>query len=240
MFMFLYLFEDDLNTSIATLLWYCSTGTASEELRETGTEALRYFTHKLPWSIGDDGDFRQKLQSHIWKPYRTYLSSRSEEVLESIIDDNLPNLCDADINTHWPFVASSKVFKEYVDSIRDTAIPTFFSQAKKLVAEGLVGDEHPNAAAGKAHLLGALEEVQWCFMQTGVAPTICISSSKPSLRSFRVSNLVKLGVEASSRSRWQWWPLQPPTSRGKAGNTECRILWKCVSYLGRQLLGAST
>lgn len=223
--MLAYLFKDDLDTTIATLLWLCST--ASEVPRETDAEALRYFTHT--WSIGDGDDLKQKFHSHIWKPYRTYLSPTSEEVLETIIDDNLPNLCDADIDTHWPFVASSKIFKEYVDRVRDAAIPTFFSQAKRLVAEGLVGDEEPNAAAGKTNLLRALEEVQWCFMQTGVAPTIRVSTSGPSLKSFYVSNLVKLAVEGSSQSMWQWWPLQPPSSRGKAGDTECRISWKCVS-----------
>ncbi|KAG6358064.1 hypothetical protein INS49_013948 [Diaporthe citri] len=226
-FMLVYLFEEDLNTMTATLLWCCST--ASEERRETGTEGLRYFTHT--WSIGDGDDLEQKFHCHIWKPYRKCLSSTSEEVLETIIDDNLPNLCDADIDSHWPFVASSKIFKEYVDRVRDVAIPTFFPQAKRLIAEGLVGDEDPDAEAGKINLLRALAELQWCFMQTGVAPTLHISTSEPSLKSFRVSNLVKLAVEGSSQSTWQWWPLQPPNSRGKARHTDCRISWKCLTVL---------
>lgn len=225
-FMFVYLFGDELNTTVATLLWCCSA--ASEERQETSTEALRYFQHK--WSIGDGEDSRQKLHSHIWSPYKSYLSLKSEEVLDTIIDDDLPDVLDANVNTHWHFVASSRIFKEYTDSLQDAAIPTFFSQAKRLVAEGLVGDEDPNAAAGKTNLLRALEEVQWCFTQTGVAPSISIPASEPSLQSFRVSNLAKLAVEASSQSEWQWWPLQPPRSRGKAKDTECRISWKCVSY----------
>lgn len=230
-FMFAYLFEDELNTAVATLLWCCSA--ASEDRQETSTEALRYFQHK--WSIGDGEDSRQKLHSHIWKPYRSYLSLNSEEVLDTIIDDDLPDVFDANLNTHWHFVVSSKIFKECVDTLRDAAIPTFFSQAKRLVAEGLVGDEDPNAAAGKTKLLRALEEVQWCFTQTGVAPSICIPASEPSLESFRVSNLAKLAVEASSQSEWQWWPLQPPKSRGKPGDTECRMSWKCVSYFTKLL-----
>lgn len=224
-FMLLWFFGEDLNDAIATLLWCCST--ASEERQETDTEALRYFTNN--WSIGDGNDLSQKLKTHIWQPYRTYLSSRSDDLLETIIDDNLPNLCDPGIDRQWAFVTASKIFKQYVDRIRDAAIPTFFSQANRLVAEGLVEIENPNAAAGKTNLLRALEEVQWCFTQTGVAPTIRISNSEPILESYRVSNLVKLAVEASSQSTWQWWPLQPPHSRGKAGHTECRISWKCVS-----------
>lgn len=230
-FLLVYHFAEDLDTAIATLLWCCST--ASEERREIGTQALHYFTYK--WSIGDGDDLRQKFQRHIWKPYKTYVSSEPKDILETIIDDNLPNLCDADIDTHWPFVASSQIFKEYVDRVRDAAMPTFFSQVKRLVAEGLVGDEDPNTATGKINLVRALEEVQWCFMQTGVAPTIRISTPEPSLRSFGVSNLVKLAVEASSQSMWQWWPLQPPQSRGKARDTECRISWKCVSCLATLL-----
>lgn len=232
--MLVYLFGDELNTTIATLLWCCST--ASEELRETDTKASRYFTHK--WSIADGEDVRQYPHSNIWDPYRTYLSSRPEEVLGDIIDCNLPNLRDADIDTHLPFVTSSKIFKEYVDRIRDVANPTFFSQAKKLIAEGLVGDEDPNVLAGKTNLLRALAELKWCFMQTGVAPTIRISASEPSLKRFRISNLFKLAVEASSHSEWHWWPLQPPSSRGKAGDTECRISWKCVSSFAASFLCA--
>lgn len=202
--------------------------TESQQRQETDSESLRYFMRKRS---SRDGDYNgQNLQPHLWNTYRAYLSSRPEEVLDTIIDDNLPNLCDGDINTHWPVITSSKIFKEYVDSLREAAIPTFFSQAQRLVAEGPVGDEDANAVVGKTKLLCALEEVQWCFMQTGAAPSICIPTPKSSLRSFGVSNLAKLAIEASSQSEWQWWPLQPPKSRGKAEDTECRMSWKCVSY----------
>lgn len=227
-FILVSLSAEDLDTTIASLLW--SHNRTGQECRRRGIQALRYFRYKWSIGYGDDSDvIRERLQSHIWKPYRTYLSSESEEVLETIIDDNLPDLFDADVDAHWRFVASSKIFEEYVDRVRDAAIPTFFSQAKRLVEEGVVGGENANVEASKLKLLRALAELQWCFMQTGTAPTVHLSSSDPSLKSFRVLNLFKLAVEASSHSVWQWWPLQPPSARGKAGDTECRMSWKCVS-----------
>lgn len=179
--------------------------------------AYRYFGHEWIHS-------GHQPRSYLWQ---TYLSSKAEEVLEAEIDGNLPNICDGDMDAHWPGVTSSKAFRGFVQKVRDAAAPTFFSEVRRLVTQGLVGDEDTNADADKASLLCTLDELQWCFMQTGVAPIIRIST----LKSSRISDLAKLAVEASSQSEWQWWPLQPPSSRGKARGTECRMSWKCVSHL---------
>lgn len=223
---FVFCFGEALEAIIATLSWYWSA--AREEGQEQLRGELRYFKHRP--SIEDGDNIMPELHDKLWKPYKTYLSSRPGDILEAVIDDNLPNLCDVEIDsTLWPAVTSSRTFKDFVDCVREVAIPTFFSESKRLVSEGLVGDEDQVLKAGKMRLLRSLAEVQWCFMQTGVAPTINISTSA-SIESFRPSNILKLRVEASSRSEWQWWPLQPPDSREKARNMECHILWKCVSY----------
>ncbi|KAI3392424.1 hypothetical protein diail_5703 [Diaporthe ilicicola] len=162
--------------------------------------------------------------------YRPYLSLDSVEVLETIIDDTLPNICDPDIKDRLHILVSTGTFKESVESIRDIAVPTFFSEATNLVTKSPMGDEEPNTTASREGFLRVLAEVQWCFMQTGVAPTINISSSKRSLRSLEslhFSNSLKLAVEATSRSDWQWWPLQPPISKGKLTAIEPRISWTC-------------
>lgn len=216
---------------IANLSWFWSA--AREEYREKALEELRYFKHRP--SIEDGDNIVPGLHDHLWKPCKRYLSSRPGDVLEAVIDDNLPNICDVEIDsTLWPAVTSSRTFKDLVDCLRDIAIPTFFSESKRLVSEGLVGDEDQRSEAGKIRLLRSLAEVQWCFMQTGVTPAINVSTSV-SIKSFRPSNILKLRVEASSRSEWQWWPLQPPDSRGKARDTECHISWKCVSCLALPL-----
>lgn len=217
-----------INSSL-WLLWYWIILVVFAGRREISIESL--WKPKSRLSIGDGDDMRQKLRDRLRKHYKDFLSSEPEEVLEIIIDDNLPNVYDADINTHWPVIASSKIFEESVDRVQDIAIPTFFSEAKRLISGGRVGEQDHAAAASTTSLLRALAEIQWCFMQTGVAPIIHVSIPGRSRKNFRISNFVKLAVEAKSRSEWQWWPLQPPTSRRKAGDTECRISWKCVSFL---------
>lgn len=224
-FMLVFCLGEALEAIIATLSWYWSA--AREEGRKQVKGELRYLKHRP--RIEDGENNVPELQDQIWKPYKIYLSSRPRDVLEAVIDDNLPDVCDAEIDsTRWPVVTSSRTFKDFVDCVRDVAIPTFFSASKRLISEGLVGGEDRTSKAGKMRLLRSLAEVQWCFMQTRVAPTINISTSA-SIESFRPSNILKLRVEAISRSEWQWWPLQPPGSRRRAKDTECHISWKCVS-----------
>lgn len=203
-----------------------SLSTKLEEHSEQGIEVLRYFRNK--GTVGNGDDNGEKFQSHLCQAYRTYLLSRSEEVLETIIDSNLPNVCVADVYTHLDFIYSSEAFNAIFYLVRGV-IPTFFSEAKKLVNEGLLGFEDPVTAASKPSLLSALGELEYCFMATGKAPTIEIPISEPSIENYLVSNSLKLSIEALSRSEWQWWPWKPPKLRRKFTGKECFITWACVS-----------
>jgi hypothetical protein len=142
------------------------------------------------------------------------------------------------IPTDLPWL-SAKVSKNVLNVSEISPSPRSFQKPTgKVVSEGLVEGEDLIAQAGKTSLLRCLAEAQWCSEQKGMAPNIKTSTSEPGLKNPRISTLVKLAVEESSRSEWQCWPLQPPRPRRMARDLDCRISWTCVSYVATSLLYA--
>lgn len=158
-------------------------------------------------------------------------STRSKGVLEDIVANRLPGLCEADFPAHWGFLASTAAFMGLIESLQDLAFSTFFSQAKKLIME--VDDEEGR------RLLPILTELQWTVARIGKERkpefTIRQENEAPT-----IGDRLKLAVEASTGSEWDWWPLQAPP-RHYHDHPSCEvIIWTCVGHANAAIVGSWT
>lgn len=169
-------------------------------------------------------DSRRKDES--WSQERARVDrlnpSRSEEILEDIVANTLPELCEADFAIHWDFLASTAAFAGLIKSLQDLAFPTLFSQAKKLIME-------KNDEEGR-RLLPILTELQWTVgrleTETGIQLAFRHEHGVPT-----IGDRVKLAVETSTGSEWDWWPLKsPPRHCNHDHSSGEAITWTCVGH----------
>lgn len=150
-----------------------------------------------------------------------------EHVLEHILAETLPSVLYVDLMPHWKFLASSEAFSSLADALRDLAYPTFFSEAKKFILEE--GIEPPHSSEDRIpelegqRLLAIIAEMEFCLLSDDSQIHFSVN---PSASQVGAMDRMKLWIEASTASEWDWWPLQPPNrprNQDKAG-----LSWLCV------------
>lgn len=151
---------------------------------------------------------------------------KNQELLEDIVDSTLPLVPYVDLVPHLIFLSSSAAFTCFLDVLYDLVYPTFFSEAKISVRSTIrsaeASEDRISALEGQ-RLLPTLSEMQSCLQQSDTRVYFTIS---PDTTSVRVSDRLKLAIEASTAAEWDWWPLQPPHHNEDPGRAI--LSWHCV------------
>lgn len=147
----------------------------------------------------------------------------SERILENIMAENGPELFDATF-THLDFtiLKSTHAFRQFIICLRDAAFPTFVSEARQYLLK-----VHSALGAEEQQILSFLNELQWSSAHHGKSPSFKIQR----FEGFSLLDTLKLAVEKSTHSRWNWWPLCSPPMFTVSGPEKLRhgaiISWTC-------------
>lgn len=146
----------------------------------------------------------------------------SQEILEDIMAERLPEVFGREFlqKDVWPRLLSKKAFRDFLSDISDTAYPTFFSECRKaLNAEIDSQGPHPSAESEERYLLSTLKELQ-CSAQYSQMLPLSIESPDSVLWVDRL----KLAIEKSTASEWNWWPLSPPPRAERKAHAQLETL----------------
>lgn len=149
-----------------------------------------------------------------------------EDLLEQVVADSLPSVLYVDLEPHRTFLASSSAFASFIDALRGLVYPTFFTEATRSVKATIRSAEasEDRLLAWEGHsLLAILSEMQSCFQQHNIPIHFNMNPSETHLKAL---NRIKLAIETSTASQWDWWPLQPPSRPG--GHDRAELSWQCV------------
>lgn len=139
----------------------------------------------------------------------------SQEILEDIMAERLPEAFGGDFLQKgvWPRLLSRKAFRDFLSDLSDAAYPTFFSECRKALNASLDSQgPHPSAQSEERYLLSILMELQ-CSPQHSWTLALSIESPDSVLWVDRL----KVAIERSTGSEWNWWPLSsPPRAETKA------------------------
>lgn len=148
------------------------------------------------------------------------------DLLEQVVADSLPSVLYVDLEPHRTFLASSSAFASFIDALRGLVYPSFFTEGTKSVKATIrsaeTSEDRLVASEGQS-LLAILSEMQSCFQQQNIPIHF---NMKPSETHLKALNRIKLAIEASTASQWDWWPLQPPSRPGRHDRAE--LSWQCV------------
>lgn len=145
----------------------------------------------------------------------------SDGLLQDIFANALPEVWEVDFPAHWRFIASTKTFQEFFCDLRDLVYPTLLYRAEKLITKL----DEPEGQ----RLLPILSELRWAIGRVqgekGKTASFGISPQDDSL-----TDRLKLAVEASTGTEWDWWPFCSPPRHQAFDSPGGEVLsWKCVS-----------
>lgn len=149
-----------------------------------------------------------------------------EDLLERVVADSLPSVLYVDLEPHRLFLASSSAFASFIDALRGLVYPTFFTEAtrsvKVTIRSAETSEDRLLASEGQS-LLAILSEMQSCLQQRSIPIHFNMNQSETHSKAL---NRIKLAIEASTASQWDWWPLQSPSHPG--GHDRAELSWQCV------------
>ncbi|KAG8158120.1 hypothetical protein KVR01_011881 [Diaporthe batatas] len=131
-----------------------------------------------------------------------------EEILEDIIATRLPDVFGGEFfePNAWAGLSSTKSFREFASELSDAAYPTFFSESRKALKAELDSEYRGlSDQSEERYLLSMLMELE-CSARQDREISLSIQTSDSVLWPDRL----KLFIEKSSGSEWNWWPLSPP------------------------------
>lgn len=145
----------------------------------------------------------------------------SDGLLQDIFANALPEVWEVDFPAHWRFIASTKAFQEFFCDLRDLVYPTLLYRAEKLITKW----DEPEGQ----RLLPILSELRWAIGR--------VQDEREKTASFDISpqddsltDRLKLAVEASTDTEWDWWPFCSPPRHQAFDSPDGEVLsWKCVS-----------
>lgn len=152
-----------------------------------------------------------------------------DAALEDIMANTLPEVFDggfAQPNVKR-FLSGSRALRLFISNLRDTIFPDFISEARRYLLEALpVDGVESNSAVPlgfeeERRLLSILRELQACL---GEASSFKVEK----FGGKGVLDRLKLAVEKSTGSKWDWWPLRPPPSTSPGTeHSHALISWRC-------------
>lgn len=165
-----------------------------------------------------------------------YRRETSQDVLEDIVAEKLPGVFDGGFArpNFWPFLKSTQAYRAFVARIRDPIFPTFISEARKYLLESHIADDverDPGVVPGleERRVVSILKEIEWCLPRNGIVSFFKIET----FQGVGLFDRLKLAVEHSTGSRWDWWPLRSPArlslddDRSRRYNAPALISWTC-------------
>ncbi|KAI3401300.1 hypothetical protein diail_12006 [Diaporthe ilicicola] len=172
--------------------------------------------------------------------------NHSDAVLEDIMADTLPEIFDGGFSVYWTTMVSSKAVRNFARGLYNFINPTFFSEARsfilKTVEEArieLVESEQTRTEG--LRLLPIFKEIEHCSVRKGVDHNFTIRlDTDRCLTDLSPVDRLKLTIEASTGSKWDWWPLAPPRDHYKTefpAHSSLSI-WKLWEKYARELSGA--
>lgn len=168
----------------------------------------------------------QITDSEILQSYgRRWRINPSDQILEDAMTEALPMKFDEKFSAPNAFaiLQSSQAFGRFIGDVRDAVFPTLVSEARKFLIEGLGVNSDVVLTSEQRQTLSILTELRWCFTRSS-------RDSPPTFETFDrpcLLDRLKLAVQKSTNSSWDWWPLCSPPNLTPSGSEKSVISWVC-------------
>lgn len=117
-------------------------------------------------------------------------------------------------------------------SDRNQGLPSFFTESAQLITESFETETDERIQSEARHLLSVVSELEWCFRQESTENAALAFRPVKKPENLSWTDSVKIAIEASTGSEWDWWPLRSPGKQACSVDSQWKaieISWQCVS-----------